>query len=298
MADRYAFQSPFSRGGGDPWFHAGGVPVTTTVAVTGLGVLAVLVLAIEGGIGTILGSLVLRDTALTRGQLWRLVTWPVPPESDFFWALLGLLFFFLVGSQFESMLGRRAYTGFIAAITVIPAVVWALLEVATGQAAVRPGLSLLFLGVAAGFSAALPQARSFFNIPFWGLVAFFYAIRLLAIIANRDLPGFGMLLTTGALGLVLTRSLGFADRVEWIPSVGLPATFTGSGATTARPTSRRKRRSRNRANLRAVPTASDAEIDALLDQVNEQGIGSLTKQQKAMLERHAKEMRRRRDEGD
>lgn len=300
MADRYAFQSPFSRGDGDPWFHAGSVPVTTTVAITGLGVLAVLVLAIEGGIGTILGALTLKESAISGGQLWRFVTWPIPPESDFFWALLGLLFFFFVGTQFESMLGRRAYSAFIATITIIPALVWTLLELGTGQAAIRPGLSLLFLGVAAGFAAAFTQARSFFNIPFWVLVAFFYLIRMLAIVANRDIPGLGMLLTTGGLGLVLTRSLGFADSVPWIPTVALPSAFTGSSSPKrpSAPRRRKKIRSKNKAGLRAVPTpsSSDAEIDALLDQVNELGIDSLTKQQKATLERHAKEMRRRRDE--
>ncbi len=45
-----------------------------------------------------------------------------------------------------------------------------------------------------------------------------------------------------------------------------------------------------------TPPASEAEIDALLDQVNELGLDSLTRQQKATLERHAREMRRRRDE--
>jgi len=44
-----------------------------------------------------------------------------------------------------------------------------------------------------------------------------------------------------------------------------------------------------------MPVASDAEIDALLDQVNEQGMNSLTKEQKATLKRHSEEMRRRRE---
>ena len=55
-----------------------------------------------------------------------------------------------------------------------------------------------------------------------------------------------------------------------------------------------------RDSLRSVPTgpaasASDAEIDALLEQVSEEGVGSLTKQQKQILERHSKELRKRRD---
>lgn len=275
---------------------AGSVAVTTTVAVTALALFGVLLVVIEGGYGVISQALLLENSALTGGQVWRFLTWPIPPASDFFWALLGLIFFFLIGTQFESMLGRRAFTSLVAALVVIPGVLATIVGVLVSDDVPSFGLGMLFLGIAAGFSAAMPQARSFFGIPFWVVVGFFFFVQFLQLLTLRSLPGIVLLTSTAFIGLVMTKSLGFAN-VDWIPTVGLPAAATGTATQTKKPKSGRRRKAKGRANLSAVPTssASEAEIDALLDQVNEQGLDSLTKKQKQTLERHAKEMRKRRD---
>jgi hypothetical protein len=296
MADRYAFQSPFSRGS-DPWFRVGSLDVTTTTAATALAAFGILLRVAEGAAGSVSSALILSQSALTRGQLWRFFTWPIPPDTDFFWALLGMIFFFMIGSQFENMLGRRAYTTLILSLLLVPGILGVLVAVGVNENVPAFGLSLLFLGVAAGFSAAMPQARSFFNIPFWAVVAFIFFVQFLSLMTARSLSGLIMLLATGFVGLVVTKSLGFAEAVTWIPTVPLPGSTSVASPTPTR-TKTRSKRSRNKAGLKAVPspnTASDAEIDALLDQVSSEGINSLTKQQKQTLERHSKEMKRRRD---
>lgn len=310
MADRYAFQSPFSRGAGsDPWFTVGNVPVTTTVAATALGVLGILLLVVEGTMRPITGNLVLSRDAILGGQVWRFFTHTIPPADDFFWALLGLIFFYMIGSQFESMMGRRAFTGLFMTLLLVPAILGVATALLVGQNVSSFGLSIIFLGIAAGFAAAMPQAKSFFGIPFWVLVAFIFVVQLLSVLTTRRLPDLVILVTTGLISLVVTRSLGFSN-VEWIPAVKLPTLISGdpnaaSQPTSTKPKKRSKRFGRKKksggAPLRSVPTgdaassASEAEIDALLDQVSEQGMGSLSKQQKQALERHAKEMRKRRD---
>lgn len=309
MADRYSFQSPFSRGAGaDPWFTVGNVPVTTTVGATALGALGILLFVAEGASGAITDNLVLSRDAILGGQLWRFFTHTIPPDNSIFFAIIGLVFFYMIGSQFETMMGRRAFAGLFFTLLLIPAVLGVATALLVGGGIPNFGLSLIFLGVAAGFAAALPQAKSFFGIPFWGLVAFIFVLQLLSLLTTRSLAGLVMLGATGVIGLVVTRSLGFSN-VEWIPAVKLPAVVTGgANASTQRTSSSPKKRSKrfgrkkkSGGNLRAVPTgpaassASEAEIDALLDQVSEQGMGSLTKQQKQSLERHAQEMRKRRD---
>ncbi len=298
MADRYGFQSPFSRGSGsDPWFTVGSVAVTTTVAITGLALFGVVLLVLEGGYGgPISQNLLLENSAVTGGQIWRFLTWPIPPASDFFWALLGLIFFFLIGTQFETMLGRRAFTSLIAAIVIVPAILATITAVLFNDDVPSFGLGMVFLGIAAGFSASVPQARSFFGIPFWVVVGFFFLVQFLQMLTLRSLSGIVLLTSTAFVGLVMTRSLGFAN-VDWIPSVALPSFVTGSSTSKPSKATGKKRRAKGRATLTAVPTASasEAEIDALLDQVNDQGLDSLTKKQKQTLERHAKEMRKRRD---
>ena len=233
MADRYSFQSPFSRGpGGDPWFTVGNVAVNTTKFVTGLGILGVFLTVIEGGRGGITNWLTLSTRAITGGQLWRFFTHIIPTGSNFFFALLGLIFFYMIGNQFEAMLGRRAYTGLIVSLILVPAVLGVAIAFLIGGGVASSGLSLPFLGLAAGFSAAMPQARSFFNIPFWAVVAFIFVVQFLGLLTIGSLSGLVMLLATGAIGLVVTRSLGFSN-VEWIPAVALPAVMTGEGAVSA-----------------------------------------------------------------
>ena len=292
---------------------AGTVAVTTTVAVTALGVIGILLVVVEGGDGAITDNLVLSQDAILRGNLWRFLTYTIPPASDFFWALLGLIFFFMIGSQFEAMMGRRAFTGLFFSLLLVPGILGVLVAVLVDQGVPQFGLSMIFLGVAAGFAAAMPQAKSFFGIPFWVLVAFIFVVQLLSLLAargaNGGVPGLVMLLTTGAIGLIVTRSLGFSN-VEWIPAVKLPGIVSGDASPTAQPQRATKKKRSKRfgrkksggSNLRSVPTgaaatsaASEAEIDALLDQVSEQGVSSLSKQQKQTLEKHAKEMRKRRD---
>jgi len=273
------------------------------VFVTALAFVGILLVVIEGGFGTISSLLQLRTSALSRGEVWRFFTHVIPPDADFFWALLGLIFFFIIGSQFESMVGRRAYTSMLVALTVIPAVLGTLIALLGNSLLPGFGLSLMFLGLAAGYSAAIPEARSFFGIPFWAVVAFIFVVQLLGLLTARSLAGIVMVLASGAIGLIMTRSLGFSS-VDWIPSISLPSIVTGDATTSpsrapskGRRTGKKKSRRSSASHLRSVPTAaaSEAEIDALLDQVSEQGISSLTKQQKQTLENHSKDLRKRRD---
>lgn len=299
MADRYSFQSPFANNDRDGWFNIGNMQVTTSVAVSGLAFMGIILLTLEGNVGPIGRNLVLTDAALTSGQIWRIFTWPVViiTSNDIFGQLIAAVFFYLLGTQFESMLGKTKFAALVATLIVVPAVLALLVGALTDISTLASGLNILFLGVAAGFAAAFTQARSFFGIPFWILVAVIFVVAVLGDITNRDWPSLIMTVAAGAIGLVMTKSYGFAQEVEWIPAIALPGFMTGEGRTnTGKP--RTKKRRTNKAGLRSVPApaASDAEIDALLDQVNEQGFDSLTKQQKATLKRHSEEMRRRRDQ--
>ena len=299
MSDGYEFQSPFARGGGaNPWFPAGSVPVTTTVFVTALGFLGVVVRVIEGPGGVITSGMVLLRSAITGGQIWRIATWPFPvlDANGFIWALLSLVFFYMIGSQLESMVGRQAFTGLTIAMILVPGIAGAVVAVITNSGLAAAGISVLFFGIALGFAAAFPKAKSFFGIPFWALVGVFYVIQLFSLLADRRWPSLAMMLVGGSIGLIGVRSLGFAPSVEWIPTVRLPNAMNGSTEVAA-PKARKRGKRKNKAGLAAVPepSASEAEIDALLDQVSEQGFDSLTRKEKQILQRHSKEMRKRRD---
>lgn len=307
MADRYAFQSPFSRGAGsNPWFMLGNLAVTTSVFVSGLAIIGLFVLAVEGNGGPVGSGLILTDSALFGGQIWRLVTYPIAiiSSQQLFGQFLSAVFFFFIGTQMESQIGRRAFAWLVGATTVLPAILGALIATISDFGVFSTGLRVMFLGVAVAFAAANTKARSFFGIPFWVLVAVIFGLEVLSNLADQNFPALVMAVTSAAVGLVGIRSLGFAPELTWAPAIPLPGAIAETSApsqprsTKPKKFGRKKKAAKGRANLQSVPpptSASEAEIDALLDQVSDQGMGSLSKQQKQMLERHAKEMRKRRD---
>lgn len=314
MPDRYSYSSPWA-GGNQPWFRIGQIDVTTTVAVIGLGIISMFIWAIEGTARTVSGRLYLVSEenpffgSVLEGQIWRLVTWPLANEPDI-WTIILFAVFFMLGSQIENLLGRRTYLWFLLALTVIPAVVVTILDlVASGFLGAAFGLRYVELGVLIAFVAQYPNVRFWPGIPGWVLGAVVVALDLLQALGNRNDFALVMLLCVIVIALVGMRSLGHAEELQWVPAIRLPGAVTGSGRPSRSSGSgggragRSRGRGKSRANLSAVPPLrneptddlADMEIDALLDQVAEQGLSSLTKDQRKRLEEHSKRLRKRRE---
>ncbi|MGI9621959.1 MAG: rhomboid family intramembrane serine protease [Acidimicrobiales bacterium] len=308
MPDRYSFSSPWSRGN-EPWFRVGQVDVTTTVAVIGVGLIYMLVWAIEGPARSISKHLWLISEefgvgSVIEGQIWRLATWPVVNEPDI-WAILLFAIFYMLGNQLENLMGRRPFMFFLLALTLMPAIVVTLVELILSDfAGFAFGLRFVELGVLAAFAAQYPTARFWPGIPAWIIAAVIIALDFLQALGDRNDYEFVMLATVIITSLIGFRSFGFANELEWIPRIPLPAAITGSSAQPSPPRQRRRKsRGRGRANLSVAPPPSsppqsdrrmEMEIDALLDQVAEQGLDSLSKDQRKRLEDHSKRLRKRR----
>jgi len=311
MPDRYSYSSPWA-GGNQPWFRVGQLDVTTTVGVIGLGVLSMLVWALEGTSRTISKQLYLVPNELqglgsvAEGQIWRLFTWPIPNEPDI-WTILLFAIFYMLGNQLENLLGRKQFLWFLIALTVIPAVVVTVFDlVFTNFIGFGAGLRFVQLGVLLAFVAQYPTARFWPGIPAWILGAVVVGLEFLQALGVRNDFDLVLLFTTVAVSLIGIRSFGHAEELPWVPRIALPSFVTGEGRP-SRPTSSggaggsRGRRRRGRANLTAVvgPSSADdmaeSEIDALLDQVAERGLDSLSKDQRKRLEEHSKRLRKKRE---
>lgn len=308
MPDRYSYSSPSSQGN-DPWFRVGQIYVTTTVGVIGIGLISMIIWAMESASRPISSRLWLESSdgfgarGVVDGQIWRLITWPFANEPDF-WTVILFAVLYMLGSQLENLMGRKPFMFFLIAITVVPAIAVTVFEVLLADFfGFSTGLRLTELGILVAFAAQYPHARFWPGIPSYGIVAVILFIDYLQILDNRD--EFEFVLLTGVIvtSLVALRSFGHAQELPWIPSIRLPATVTGTSTTPPRPARNRRRgRGRARGNLSAVPSPSptdplaDLEIDTLLDQVAEHGLGSLTKDQRKRLEDHSKRLRKRRDD--
>jgi len=291
----------------DPWFRVGNVDVNTTTFVVGMGVLSVLVWAVEGPSHPLLSKLVLVPSSVLDGQVWRLVTWPIANGLDSIWTLLLFFVFFMIGSQLEAAMGRRLFTTYLVLLTIIPAVVVLLFHLLTNTNGGVGGLRMLELGVLVGFALRMPNARFWPGIPAWGIAGGIVVINMLQYLGNRDNFSMLFLATTVVVALIGLRSLGFAAEADWVPMVPLPVSGTGAPKQArGQSTSKRKRRGRAKLSVAPAPNAitaprkeltrlEEAEMDAILDQVSEHGMDSLTPQQRQRLEEHSKRLRRRGD---
>jgi membrane associated rhomboid family serine protease len=283
----------------DGWFRVGTVEVTTTVLLTALGLLSLLIYVVfparvvvssagadyQSG-GALLTHLMMLPDKVRGLQLWRLVSWPLANVPDqWFWSLLNLFFFFVFGSATERSFGKRRYLWLLGYLTIILGLV--ALAVNTPVA----GLDLIAFGVFAAFVVSNLHARTFFNLPLWGLALFFLAINVLQYLTARSWPQLLLLLLSVGLGVLAARAAQTSD-LEAVPALPLPG-LSPTGRTS--PPRSKRRAPRGPATvtpIRRPPEPDEAlaemEVDMLLDKVAATGLDSLTPEERRTLERHAK----------
>ena len=283
----------------DPWFRIGSFAVTTTAFVVGLGVVSMIIWAGEGRYGPIFRHLVLVSDnfafgSVLEGEIWRLITWPIPNEPHF-WTIVLFAIFYMLGSQIEALLGRWRFALFLVALTIIPAIVVTAVEALTGMTGGIAGLRMVEVGVLVAFAAQYAQARFWPGIPGWVIAVVIVGLDALQAIGERDEFALIVLACTVAVALLGIRAFGYATNLTWVPKLSLSSPSSSSPSTPR--SSRSRRRGRGRDHLRSVPSSTASvspEIDALLDQVSSQGIDSLSRKQRKQLEAHARRLRRRR----
>ncbi len=329
MAPQLKFQWPQRRGPSDPWFRIGNVDVGTTAIVVALGVLSFFIYAVNK---VFLFHLAYSPPDIARGQLWRLITWPMVNQPDIFTAFT-LFILWIFGHDIEAQFGRIRFTKYLALLVVVPAIITLgayyllgglnasnLNSIAT--IAVQ-GVRLLELGVFVAYVAERPGARFFFGIPAWVLVAVFIGLDVLRYLADRLWLALVFELLVAGLALVLLRAFGFGSGVQWVPLVRLPAFIVGEGVPRNRratgnssqpsrtagpkPSRRTGKSSTKTSGLSSDATsgvvtgpwegsssapASEREVDAILDKIAANGMESLTSEERRALEEAS---RRRRD---
>ena len=294
MSGRFSYSSPQSRYGGKPWFKVGDIDVGTAVLVAGVCVLSMFVWAIDT---SALRPLVLDASAVRSGQIWRLITWPLANAPDL-WQIITIAIFWYFGRELEGLLGRNRFAWFLGILTVVPAIVGALVGLDVF------GLDYLELGVFVVFIAEHPTARFFFNIPGWVIGAVIVTLQFLQLLGARNGAGLIFLLVLLATAGLAARSFGLATELPWIPKIPMPgAGVQRSPRAQTRGSSGRTTKARGRPSVIEGPwaaptaapspdaTAAQAELDVLLDKISEHGLESLDADEKRRLNELSKRLR-------
>lgn len=306
MAGRFSFSSPESRYGGPPWFRVGDLDITTTVLVAAACVLSMFVWAADPDL---LSPLLLEPSEIRGGQVWRLATWPLA-NSPSIWTLITIAIFWYFGRELEGLLGRNRFATFLVILTILPAVIATVADFDLFQSG---GISYLELGVFLTFIVEYPQVRFFFGIPGWVIGAVIVGIQILQLLGLREVDSVLFLLIIIATAAMTARAMGLATTLPWIPKLPLPGGAGGSGGSgrSSAPSKRSSgRRKKSKGRSSSGPTvvdgpwqgtgssapspdaaAAQAELDALLDKINDGGLDSLSTDEKRRLNELSKRLR-------
>lgn len=270
-----------SGGAGEPWFRIGRLEVGTVMAVT----LAVVVFWLVWVIVPTLPVLLFyAPEYLALGEIWRLVTWPFASGLSL-WGIISLFFFWYFGTDLERVVGRTPMAwlllGIWASLTATATVVGMLLPGGVALA----GIQLVQFAVLLVWIAEYPDRRFLFNIPAWAFGLVLVALQVLQSLAFRDFGGLISILLALGLIAIVARRVGLLHAYPWIPG--------GRTSAAKKPRARKQRGAAGRSQRSAAQYTSDREkLDALLDQINEHGLNSLSDAQRKELMRLRDRLRR------
>jgi membrane associated rhomboid family serine protease len=287
---RYQFSLP-SRRIRDGWFRLSNLDVTTTALLVLLGAASMVWWAIDS---MSLERLWFTGAQVRSGEVWRLVTWPIPNPPRDIWVVITLAFFWFVGHAIEDRIGRKQFTALLLATIVLPAAI----TTALGMNRVGVGgLSILGLGLLVVFALDNPNVPFFFGIPAWVIAAIYVALDVLRYVGERAYEALTLELLIIVVGLVSARQFGMVDQLTFIPRL------TRQGSTASRPKRRPAKRSSGGSKVVSGPwapptapthsPADEAELNRLLDKINDVGIDGLNRDEKSRLNELSKKLRGR-----
>jgi len=210
---------------------------------------------------------------LARGEVWRLVTWPFAEGlSNTLWSVVNLFMLWYFGTSLESEIGRKPMAGLLVAIWATLTASYSVTALLFGSSSTLIGIGMVQFLLLLVWIAEYPHARFLFNIPAWVFGAVILGVQLLVMLAYGQYASLVALLLSLAFVAIAARRAGLLRDFGWIP---------GQPRQPRRPKKQRVPRAQAKA---AERRASDQErMDALLDQINDQGLHSLTPSQRKEL---------------
>jgi membrane associated rhomboid family serine protease len=228
------------------------------------------------GYETIFQALVLYTPYVWHGQVWRLFTY-IAFDPAFFsqrslWFLFSIILLYFFGREVEQFVGRRTYLKFYAALVLVPAILLSLFGLV---AVAHPYLNCcdVIFGVFVAFATIYPGAMPSFWLPLTArtLMWVLLGISTLIDLIPHDYTAIFMLWACSAVGYAGMRLVGGGSGTNWL------AQWLED---------RRMQRLTRQRQFKIVEDRKAHEsIDAILDKISKQGVGSLSAGERAALEK-------------
>ena len=239
------------------------------------------------GLATVYSNLALSTPEVWHGQVWRLFSY-IAFDPAFFlqrslWFLISILLLYFFGREVEQFIGRRAYLTFYAALIIVPATLFSLVGLFTSFGSYLNCGDVIF-GVFVAFATIYPGSMPAMWVPLSArvLVWVLLGISTLVDLAANDYRSIFMLWACAGVAFIAMRMVGTGSGLNWL-------TDWLDRRRTARLTKQH--------NFKVVEDRKATEsIDAILDKISKQGVGSLNASERAHLEK-ARAKLLKRDQG-
>ncbi len=262
-----------------PLFWLQGRPIYANTLMVGLQVGAFVAAALciaTLGLEPVVNALALEPFYVWHGQLWRLASY-VAFDDRFFgqgalWFIISIAMLYFFGREVEQFVGRSTYLKTYAALIIVPAVVVCLASFVWPVGAILDSGDL-FLGMFAAFATIYPGVipSSWVPLSARAILLIILAVRTVLDLADHQFIGILMVWSCAATGFLCMRLVGGGHGMNWLTD-WLEA--------------RRSERLARKHQIRVVREQKTAEsIDAVLEKISRQGVGSLTAAERATLER-------------
>jgi len=255
----------------------GRYPIDVTTIPVGLHVTCAILAAIliAFGAGSMLAYLQFDTAAVwSGGQVWRLLTYAfVHAPSALLWFAVEMYMLFVFGREVERFIGRRAYIVIYLILLIAPAAVltvWGL-----WQRSALAGSPALHFGIFVAFATIYPRVELFLRIMAkWIalILAGVYTFQLLAYHAWTDLA-------------VVWTSIGAAFLFIEIRGAGPELAWWNNMKERIGPKPKLHVVQKSVSRRAVEPDDLYASIDPILDKISKSGIGSLTANERRLLNR-------------
>ena len=252
------------------------VPVYATGLLTALFTFGVVLCAVLG-IGRFLAPFAFVPEAFLHGALWQPFTYAFADTLSFF-TPLGLLCFYSWAVEIEKFLGRSRFFWLFAMLILAQPIV-CLLWWQAGVPAVQWGNYEILAAMLIGFATLYPNVEYLFGwVPLkWFAFVCFVAGSLMHV-GQRNWVDLSLLWTECAIAFGYVRYLQHGGAFELPPVTRL---FRRKPSLRVLPDPQpRQRHGRHEESADSM-----SEIDSLLDKIAQSGIGSLTRRERARLEK-------------
>ncbi len=265
----------------DYWFRLGRFQMTSTLVVVLIGLVGMLASVFSGGRTFALAYV---PDAVFSGQVWRIFTWPLAPEGgNLLFVVLTLVMLWYFGREVEATIGRnemaKLFVGIWVSLTFSALIIGVLLP-----GVWLSGLNLVQFAVLLLFIAENPRRPFFFGIPAWVLGSVFLGIQVLGLI-SAGAWGSLFVLLFGLFGVAIA-----AKRVGLLANASIIPGGSRSGGSATRGSRKKKPQQRTRHERRHV--SDEDRMDTLLAKISAEGIHSLSKGERAELEKLRQRRRR------